>query len=301
MLRIPARGRRGLAQADHIALCCLTDEVVFAQVRRACASLKLHAVRLPLSVALSPKAAPRVALLIYDLEGSPPRVALDVVHRLRSLYPSRPLLAYVKPGRLAAGLAARLGRLPGVTTWAQLPDAPEDVDTLRRLLRGLIAQAPDLLIRTLTAVLLHQSPARMLWRFVDALLARLAQGEPGAPPVADIVERAKPHARALRRTCRAARAPGPERLTEWLTFIYVIATAEWEGVSVARAAATVGVSARYVRQLRASLVPEIPALRGTLAHYALTHAIMRLGEECGWSPQQAAQAAGRIVGGDGES
>src|SRR5574341_646946 len=286
-----------MGETERIVLCWLADDAAFGRVRSACATLRLRAMRISQNNAGKAEPSASVVLLVVDLESAEPWAALDIVHHLRASHPSRPLLAYFRRTQVTAGLVARLTRLSGVATWAQLANDPDDVRNLGRLMRGLLGQTPALVIRTLTSVLLHGVPGDRLWAFVDALLARIEQGEQGAPVVAEVAERARLKPWVLRRACRAVSAPTPERLTEWLMFIYVIALAESQRLSVARAAATVGVTEKYMRQLRASLVPEIPQLRGSLAHYALTHAIMRFAEECGMSEVQAVDVVRHVVAG----
>jgi len=91
---------------------------------------------------------------------------------------------------------------------------------------------------------------------------RIEAAEAGAPPVEALAVRAGLKPWLLRRACRTAPAPNPERLTEWLTFIYVLDLAKWDNLSVARAATQVGLSDTYVRHLRASLLPELPQRMG---------------------------------------
>ena len=86
-------------------------------------------------------------------------------------------------------------------------------------------------------------------------------------------------------------------MVEWLTFIYVLQLARQEALSVAGAAKRTGLDERYVRQLRAKLLPDFPELRRPLPPHAVTHAMMRVGEECGLSRDQATDAVRRIVGG----
>ena len=138
-----------------------------------------------------------------------------------------------------------------MTSRAQLPGSPDESAELTRFIRGLMMHAPDLLLRRLTQVLLHQSPGGIIGRFVEALVARFEAAEPGAPPVEALAVRAGLKPWLLRRACRAAPAPNPERLTEWLTFIYVLDLARWENISVGRASTQVGLSDRYMRHLRA--------------------------------------------------
>ncbi len=287
---------------DRIALCFLAADAAFGRVESACASLGLHAVRITRAQGL--RAQPfstLVALFIYDLECPEPHIALEIVHQFHTQYPGRPVLLYYKRTPIAAGLASRLGQRLGVTTLAQLAVAPDEIRELGRFIRGLIMHAPDLLIRTLIEVLLHQSRGGTIWRFVDALLARLEAAEPGAPPVEELAQRAELDPRSLRRACRAAQAPNPERLTEWLTFIYVLDLARWESISVSRTATNAGLNETYIPHLRAKLVPEIPPLRSPWVSHALTQAIMRFGKECGLAREQAAEATRQIVGEDAAS
>ena len=132
---------------------------------------------------------------------------------------------------------------------------------------------------------------------METLLARLEAAEPGAPPIEQLARRAGFTPWGLRRACRKASAPNPERLVEWLTFIYVLQLARQEMLSVAGAAQRVGLDERYVRQLRAKLLPDFPELRKPVIPHAVTHAVMRLREECGLSRDQATGAVRRIVGG----
>lgn len=284
-----------MGYANSIVPCWLSDDLAFSHIQAACASLKLHAVRMPAST--NPGAQPPrgVCLLVCDLDASRPGAALDFVRGVQIRHPSRPVLIYFKPTYLAARLVSRLGPLSMVTTWAQMPGSPHESMMLARLISGLVAHTPALLLRTLTRVLLHQAPGDAPGRFVEILIARLEAADAGAPAVGKLAEIASLEPWRLRRECRKACLPNPERLSEYLTFIYVLEVARLEGSGVAGAARKVGVTETYLRHLRARLVPEVPSLRSHLISNALTQAIMRLGEQCGLSRQQASDVVGRIV------
>lgn len=130
---------------------------------------------------------------------------------------------------------------------------------------------------------------------MDALLERLEQGGDGPPAVAEVAGRAGLRTWVVLRACRAAKFPASERVIEWVTLIYVIAVAQAERLSIARAAARVGVSGKYIRSLRASLLPETPRLTGALATDVLAHAIARFAEACGVPREQATAAAERLI------
>ena len=282
---------------DRIALCCLGDDAAFGRIQSACASLKLHAARITPAELTTKPLSGAVALFVYDLKCPEPQAAFDLVQQFQLCYPICPVFLYYRRTPVAVGLAGRLGQGLGVITRIQLPGTPDEVGELVRFIRRLVMHTPDVLFRTLTRVLLHQSPRDPIGRFVEGLLARFEAAEPGAPPVEQMARRTGLTPWRLRRACRNAPAPNPERLVEWLTLIYVLQLARQEALSVAGAAKRVGMDERHVRQLRARLMPDFPALRRPLIPHAVTHAIMRLGEECGLSRAQATGAVRQIVGG----
>lgn len=282
---------------ERIVLCSVADGTAFERVDSACASVGLRAVRISRNEDISAQLSARAVLLIHDLERPEPPAA-EVVRQFQTQCPGRPVLIYYKRTPAALELASQVGQRLGVTTLEQRPTAPDEIRDLARFIRRLVMHAPDLLIRTLIGVLLHQSRDGTISRFADALLARLQARELGAPPVEQLAQRAGLGPRRLRRACRAAQGPNPERLTQWLTFIYVLELARCEGISVSRAATGVGVNETYIRRLRAKLVPEVPQVRRPFLSHVLTQAIMRFAEECGLTREQAAERARRVVGAD---
>lgn len=290
-----------MAETDRIVLCCLADIAAFRRITSACTRLKLHAVRIS---GLEGSTKPRsgvVCLFVYDLECSEPRIGVNIVRQFQIHYPTRSVFLYYKHTSVAAELVSRLGQRLGVTARAQLPGSSDEVAQLTRFIRGLIMDEPELLLRRLTQVLLHQSPRDTIWRFTEALLVRFEAAEPGAPRVEQLAEHADLRPWRLRRACRSAPAPNPERLAEWLTFIYVLQLAQWECISVARAAHRTGLDERYMRGLRARLLPDFPSLRRPLIPHAVTRAITRLAEECGFIAREATDAVRRAVGRDGST
>jgi AraC-like DNA-binding protein len=162
------------------------------------------------------------------------------------------------------------------------------------LVRELLAHAPEQLIRALSNIV-HPVAADTIRVFVDLLLERLDYGGDGAPVVSSIARGAGLSTRVVRRACRAVGLPTPERLVEWVTLIYAIALAQWESVSIARAAARIGVTDKYVRGLRALLLPDIPRLDAAVARDALSLAMIRFAEVCGLGSEQAVAASEQLM------
>ena len=59
------------------------DDTAFGRIQSACASLQLHAVRTTGAGIMTEPPAGLVTLLVYDLECSEPRIALDVVQQFQ--------------------------------------------------------------------------------------------------------------------------------------------------------------------------------------------------------------------------
>lgn len=282
-----------MSTSEKIVICCLGDEA-FSRVSSAAPGLGFQFVRSSRDEVRKTPNRPNVVAMIYDLEAPSPEIAADIIQHWRSVYPTRAILLYYRPSAYVAQLVGAVGHLPGVVTWAQTDSSPNERHDLARLLRALLSRTPELLGRALVNAI-HTSASATVKVFLEALIDRLERDGAGAPAVSQVASRAGLKTWAVRRACRAARFPTPERLIEWLTLIYVIACAEWQRISIARAAGSVGVSDKYVRKLRASLLPEIQRLTGSAARDALAQAILRFSEECRLPPERAAALAKQLV------
>lgn len=191
-------------------------------------------VRITLDEAQTMARRPHVVSMIYDLAAPTPEAAVDTVYRWRNIYPRRPLLLYYPPSVATAGLVGQLGHLPGVIAWAQAPNLADEGGQLGRLVRELLARTPDLLIRTLMNAIRPTVPAAVT-TFLDALLNRLERGGEGVPTLSDLADQRGFQSWRVRRACLSTALPTPELLIEWVTLIYVIALADWDGQSIARA------------------------------------------------------------------
>jgi hypothetical protein len=175
-----------------------------------------------------------------------------------------------------------------------MPILGDESTQLVRLIGTMISRAPQLLIRALIQGMRPRLSPNVD-RFLEALIARLELGGNGAPSVTGICARARLKPWVVRRECRRERLPAPERFIEWLTFIYVIAMAEWEHISIARAADMAGQSAKYIRSLRSALLRDTPRLTGALAGDALVSSIIQLAQACGVEYTQAKSEARRLT------
>lgn len=205
------------------------------------------------------------------------------------------MLLYYRPTMEVAPLVGELATLGGVVAWAQTPNLLDESRQFAQLTRQMLSRVPHLLVRAVLDTIRPAAPAAV-GMFVDALLYRLERREGGAPGVADVAARSKLKPWAIRRACRVSSLPTPEPLIEWLTFIYVVALADWERTSIAQAAARVGLTEKYMRGLRVHLLPQVSRLAGTLSEYILTRAIMGLAEACGLQRVEASAATQHLMG-----
>lgn len=280
--------------SGRIVLCHVADDAAFNRVNQAIIDAGLQAIRLGVPSQEPVAIEARVVAIVYDLHGPDPEASVDVVRRWRRLHPKVQVLLYHAPTAAAAGLAGRLGQLPGVAARVQVPGLPGEERQLAKLLTELVSSGPGLMVRAIVTVLCPRAPAPARV-FIESLIDRLEQGGIGAPEVRNVADQGGTKPWRVARACHAAQLPTPERLIEWLSFLYVVAAAEWERVSIAKAATTVGVSGRYIRKLRASLLPDVARLTGAVAPDVLPHAIMRFGQVCGLSQEQATAAANRLT------
>jgi hypothetical protein len=280
-----------MSRLEKVVICFFADDAAFARVKSACAEEGLRAVR---STQGDGSDLVDIVAMIHDLECSEPSTPLEAVQRFRQLHPRRPILLYCRASKATAGLVGRIGSLPGVAACIQTAHLPDERIVFGRLMRELISQTPQFAVRSLINAV-RPSAGAAVDGFVDALLDRLEEGGEGVPLVSIVAARAGLRSWVVWRACHSAGLPAPERLIAWIILIYVIALAESDGQSIARAAAKVGVSDKYIRQLRASLLPDVLRLTRAVARHALTHAVVRFAEVCGLSPHRAASVAQGIV------
>ncbi len=275
------------------ALCCIADDAVFHRVQHAASAARLRPVRIP-TESLLVSAQEDVVVLIYDLSHPAPEVATDVVRTWHGLHPRHPVLLYHPATIAAAALIGQLTPLPGISARIQMPGLADEERQLARQLSELVSRGPELLVRAVLNVVrpTASAPIRV---FVEALIEELARKRAGAPEVRAIAARGNLKPWVVRRECRAANLPPPERLVGWLTLIYVVALAAWEHLSIVEAAAKAGVTDRHIRKLRATLLPEIERLTGTRAPAVLPQVIARFAEASGLSSERAAVAAEKLT------
>jgi len=232
--------------------------------------------------------------LVYDPAGAPAEEARRALGRWQARCPARPVLLYCSPRTVDTRLLAELASLPGVVAYLRQDPSAEAVHHLATLLRSLLAQRPGLLLSALLAGL-RPNPSARLQAFVAALVQRLAHGGPHAPTVRSLATEAGLTAWQLRRECRGAHLPNPERLVEWLTLLYLLALAAGERISLARAASRASLSAKYLRQLRRRLLPGIPVLRGQPAGELLTFALDHFARSVGLAPEHRARLVAHML------
>lgn len=282
-------------RAERTVICCLADDALFNRVSSALAGQGLQTVRWTHADEATAARLPDGVALIHDLDAPGGGIAADTFHDWRSAHPGRPVLLYYRPTMEVAPLVGELATLGGVVAWAQTPNVLDESRQFAQLTRQMLSRVPHLLVRAVLDTIRPAAPAAV-GMFVDALVYRLERREAGAPGVADVAAEAGVRPWAVRRACRAARLPTPEPLVEWLTFIYVIALADWERISITQAAITVGLTEKYMRGLRVHLLPQVSRLAGTLSEYILTRAIMGLAEACGLQRVEASAATERLTG-----
>lgn len=283
-----------MVTAGRTALCLIAEDGLFNRVRRAILAAGLLPIRAAGHDVRTAGGQPHVAVMIYDAEGRDLETMIDTVRQWRRVYPGRPILLYHPATPAASTLVGRLTPLPGVSARARVPGLSSEEQQLTNLLKALAVWGPELVVRGVIGAMRRIMPVPVE-AFVDALANRLETGGTNAPQVSKVAKGAGLTAWAVSRACRKARLPTPEHLIQWLTLIYVIALAEWEHLSIAQAAARVGVADRYVRKLRASLLPDVGRLTGTVAPEVLPDAIMRFARACGFTRDEAAVLAERLI------
>ena len=278
---------------ERVVVCWLLPDV-FPRVRAALLEQGLQAVPTPTDEMPTNTPRRQVVGMIYDLGVTGNQNAVDVIYRLWSLYPGRPVLLCYEPNVATASLVGQLARLRGVVAWARVSNPTDEARQLGKLAGELFASAPSLRLR---ALLNEMHPKMPIAPFatLEALLDRLEQGGDGAPMVSELARKAGFNLWQVRHACRIASLPAPQLLVEWVTLIYVIALADRDNKSVARAAADAGVTEKHIRTLRARLLPEIQRLSRSLAHGVLPHAIAKFAEACGLPDDRAAAAAEHLL------
>jgi len=285
---------QAVSRAQRLVICCIADDVLFGLVSGTVAEEGLVAVRCTEDEVPTIAPEANAVAMISELGAQGAEITLGIVHRWRKLRLRRPVLLYYRPDVEAAGVVGQLAQLAGVLAWARDPNPTEERHQLACLVREILSRTPAILVRALINAIRPMAGVAVS-SFVDALVDRLERNGDGAPLVTEVAARADVKVWVVRRACRRAKLPLPERLIEWLTLIYVITMADWESVSVARAAATIGVSDKYIRRLRASLLPGIPQLRGALSGGLLATAVRMFAEACGLPHEQATAAAERLT------
>lgn len=269
-----------MTPSRRVALCVIRDDAVFQRVSRAALAAGLSPGRADSHDERALTDQRNAVLMIYDLEGVEAQAASNIVRSWLRLHPSLPVLLYHRPGVVNAGLVGHLSNLARVSARMQVPGLVGEEHELATLLRELILCGPELVVRAAMGAVRRTLPPAIN-AFLEALLDRLGGGGVGAPEVGTVATRAGLKAWEICRACHRASVPKPERLIEWLTIMYVVALADLEGLSVAKAAAQAGTSPRHIRKLRASLLPEVLRLTGRTAGAVLPDVIRLFAVECG--------------------
>ncbi|GIW52740.1 MAG: hypothetical protein KatS3mg081_2095 [Gemmatimonadales bacterium] len=279
----------------RVVICCVPEEF-FRYAHPALSENGIDAELVPERAFLDMPRRTNTGGMIYRPDPRRSENAPLVVTRWKTFYPARPLILYLERGPYRASLAARFGRLPAVVSWtAESGTIEQQAPVLAEATAALVAKVPEMLIRELMDLATRGTPSGLIG-FVEALLDRLRQGGIEAPTVADLATRCHLPIWTIRRACRSSGLPLPERLVEWLNLIYVLAVADWEQISVARAAAQAGLSTKYVRGLRRKLLPDVTRLSKSRRRETLFAAIERFARTCGLPRPQAADVAARLGG-----
>ncbi|GBD31160.1 hypothetical protein HRbin33_00108 [bacterium HR33] len=280
--------------ADRPVLCCLPQET-FDLIERTLAKEKIRAVHTTERTLLATPREPALAAMIYQPRRDDLHTGLLVVEHWTNLYPNRPLvLCFPGPIGGRADSLSSLNHFSGVLAW--MTDAevsPQGAAEIAAVVARLLAMAPEFLVRALVKLVSPQlTPAVTAFR--EALLDRLRTGGTSAPTRSTLAAASQFPLWRIQRACRKAGLPPPERLVEWLTLIYVLARADWEEISIARAAAHSEISDKYLRGLRSRLLPGVPRLSARQAGDILVRAIVTFAQEAKLPAERAGEIAERL-------
>jgi hypothetical protein len=279
---------------DRLILCCL-PQATFSLIERTLFKEKIRAVHTTERALLSAPREPTMAAMIYQPRRDDLHTALLVVRHWMNLYPNRPLVLCL-PGPVGgrADTLSSLNHFSGVIAW--MTDAEisaQGAAEISSVVARLLAREPEFLVRSLVRLVSSQ-PTPVVTLLTETLLDRLREGGTSAPMPSTLAAASHFPLWRLQRTCREAGLPPPQRLIAWLTLIYVLALADREEISIARAAARSQISDKYLRSLRSRLLAGVPRLSARQAGDVLARAIVTFAQEAKLPADRAREIAQRL-------
>ncbi len=259
---------------QRVVICCLPHQAL-EQLQSAFAQRGMPIAQISEAAFLTLPREPGIAAMIYWPATGDLKTASLVLSRWSTLYPDRPLVLCL-PGPMAqrVRMLSSVGHSSPVVLWlAEGGISERGATAIATVVAQLLARAPEFLIRALVDLTSADSLADVT-ALTETLLDRLRTGGTDAPTPSALAARCDLPLRRLQRACRRAGLPPPQRLLEWLTLIYVLAAADWEGMSIAKAAASSGISDKHLRHLRSRLLPGAPRLSASGAGDVLARAIV---------------------------
>jgi len=247
-ITLPANGH-----AERIA-CCVGSRSVQQTVVTTLRRCNYEAIEISASSLFSALQREHACALLDDLypwdETGVARIQL-----VRREYPDLPILLYppARPG--IAELLTACTRIPGVHAELQQLPGTRDPDRLRFMMKKVLEEGPRIRLLRMLRTIIQNAPSRM-WAFSELALSSIGhQQTTHCLTVSKLAFQLGFSPRTLERSWCNEAIPGPKEMLEWLALLLAALLAAQSGVTVARAARTLGMDSQQLYRIRQRLLP----------------------------------------------